>query len=468
MRELRRIPFLLAGLFCFVELSFSQTVTVQHITITGLKRTKSSIVHRELTFEVGDTILQNDLGLVLERNRNNLLNLGIFNEVGVNISEWDTQNNLVDISVELKESWYIYAVPILDLADRNFNVWWTTYNHSLDRINLGARLDWLNFTGRNDKLKANIQFGYTPKQEIEYRLPYLNKAQSVGVSTSFVHSINKEISVATVDNREEFVRLDEQRLQERWEGQLRTFYRPSIFLRYEAALKFQHINVDSEVITDYNPDYFSNADSTHSLFSLRLAFEYDDRDLKIFPSKGLKTSAELEKIGLRKSADEDALISSLSLEWNTTTGRRFQHRISTVAKYSLTRHEPSYIYYRGMGSGVKYVSGYELYIVDGLDFVLGKYQLAYKLLEKQTNLGKFMPVEQFRNVTYALYISLLGEAGYANDPYSSAVNPLANRWLFGGGPAVTLLMYNNFLFQFSYATNHLGEWGLFIHNRTSF
>ena len=86
MPERWRIIFLLAGLFCFVEQSFGQYVTVQKITITGLKRTKASIVYRELTFAEGDTLTQNELGPILERNRNNLLNLGIFNEVVVNVS----------------------------------------------------------------------------------------------------------------------------------------------------------------------------------------------------------------------------------------------------------------------------------------------------------------------------------------------------------------------------------------------
>lgn len=132
-----RFLILLAGFLYFIDIATGQTVTIQSITITGLKRTKESIVYRELTFAKGDTLIQNDLGPTLERNRNNLLNLGIFNEVIVNISEWNTQKDLVDITVEIKESWYIYAVPIAELADRNFNVWWTTYNHAFNRINIG-------------------------------------------------------------------------------------------------------------------------------------------------------------------------------------------------------------------------------------------------------------------------------------------------------------------------------------------
>lgn len=463
-----RIAILFSLFICLVEFATGQSATVKSITISGLKRTKASIVYRELTFAEGDTLVQQDLGPTLERSRNNLLNLGIFNDVIINVSEWDTHLNVIEITIDIKESWYIYAVPILELSDRNFNVWWTTYNHSLRRINLGARLEWLNFTGRNDKLKAKIQFGYTPKQELEYRFPYLNQRQSLGITTSFVHSINKEVSYATVDNQEQFVQLEDKRkLLERYEGQIRTFYRPSHVIKYELALKYQYLNVDRAVITE-NPHFFSNGDSTQSVFSLRFVFEYDNRDLKIFPARGIKAALETEKIGLTPNADENALISGLTLEWNTTTGRKFQHRISSVSKYSWSRSQPSFVYYRGLGSGVKYVSGYELYVVDGLDFLLGKYQLSYKLIEKTSNLGSFMPVDQFRKVTYALYISLLAETGFAHDPYTGEVNPLANRWLYGGGPALTLLMYNNFLFQFSYCANDVGEWGFFIHNRTSF
>lgn len=468
MLSLRRTALLIAGLIWLVNFSFGQVVTVQHISITGLKKTRASVIYRELTFAEGDTLPQSDLGPILERNSNNLLNMGIFTSAIVNIAEWDTKSNVVSITVEIKESWYVYVLPILELADRNFNVWWTTHNHSFDRINLGARLEWLNFTGRNDKLKAKLQFGYTPKQELEYRFPYLNKKQSLGVSTLFLHSVNKEANYATTDNKENFVRFDERVVQERWQGVVKGFYRPNIFLRYELGLSYQYLEIDNQVITDYNPQYFINGDSTNGVFSLRGVFEYDDRDLKIFPSRGLKAAVEIEKLGLGKNADEDVFVTALSAEWNTPSGRRWQHRVAAVAKYSINRNRPSYVYYRGMGSGVKYVSGYELYTVDGMDMVVGKYQLAYKLLEKKTNLGRAMPIEQWRQVSYSFYLSILAEAGYSNDPYTGDVNPLANRWLYGGGPAFTVLMYNNFLFQFSYATNHLGEWGFFIHNRTSF
>ena len=109
----KRILLLLAGVVGLFSLGVSQSVVVISITISGIKRTKPAIVCRELTFAKGDTLLQMDLGPTMERNRNNLLNLGIFNEVVVNVSEWDTERHLIDVTIELKESWYINALTIL-------------------------------------------------------------------------------------------------------------------------------------------------------------------------------------------------------------------------------------------------------------------------------------------------------------------------------------------------------------------
>jgi len=459
---------LLTCVLCLFSTLEGQTVRVNHITISGLKRTKESIVYRELTFALGDTLPQSDLGIIMERNTNNLLNMGIFNEAVVNVKEWDTDNNTIDISIEVKESWYIYAVPIVELADRNFNVWWNTYDHELDRLNLGARLDFLNFTGRNDKLKAKIQLGYTPKQEIEYRFPYLNKQQSFGVSVGFLHSINKEVSYETTGNQEQFIQIDERKLLQRWRAQSTATYRPSLFNKYEFSLMFQEYDVDSSVVSDYNPNYFRKGDKKNTSVIAKVSFQYDERDSKIYPSRGIIAQVELEKTGINENSDENKLTTRVSMEWNNTFGQRFQQRLVGIGFYSLIRSQPSYIYYKALGYGSNYVRGYELYVVDGLDYFVGKYQIAYKLFDSKISLGKKSPIPQFREMPFRIFLSLAFEAGQAQDPYTAGENPLANQWLYGGGPGVDFVLYNNFLFQFSVSTNHLGETGFFIHNKTNF
>ncbi len=463
----KRFLFALSGFLFSLPVTYGQVVIVKSIEIYGLKRTKEEIVHRELTFTTGDSLIQADLGETLERNRNNLLNLGLFNEVEINIAEWNTDEDEVEIIIEIRESWYIYAVPILEIADRNFNVWWTTWNHSLDRLNLGARLDFLNFTGRNDKLKAKWQIGYTPKQEIEYRFPYFNKRQSLGLTTGLLHSINKEINYESLDNKELFIKVDERKLQDRWRGQVKLQYRPTIYLRQELTLTYEQLRIDSAIL-DFNPNFFRNSNTQHKSLGAKYSYEYDDRDLKIYPSKGIKALFEAEKIGWGKSDDENTLTSAISMEWNHSIGTRWLQRLSGIGHYSLSRGRPSYIHYRAFGYGQKFVRGYELYVIDGLDFLIGKYQLSYKLLNTQIQWGKMVPVDQFRKMPLEVYLSLHLEAGRVNDPFTGNENPLANDWLFGQGFGLNILLYHNFLFQLNMNRNHLGEWGFFIHNNTSF
>lgn len=467
----KQSSFTLAVSFFFFLLPFhaqSQSVTVRSIEISGNKKTKPVIILRELTFREGDTLSQFELGSILERNRNNLINLGIFNQAVVNVSEWDTDQHLIDIIVQVKESWYIYPSPIFDLADRNFNVWWNTYNGALNRVNLGLRLDWLNLTGYNDKLKGVLQFGYTHRQQIEYRFPYLDKKQRIGITGFFQHTTNKETGVATVNNRERFIRIDERVMLERYRTELNFVYRPNIFVKHELSSRYQYVEADAQLVTDYNPILFRNGGNVHKAFTLRYTYEFDNRDVRIYPSRGFLVYADLEKIGIGQQDDENTLSSKLILEWNKPTGRRLQHRISTVGRYSWIRMRPSYMHYQAVGYGQSYIRGYELYLIDGLDYFIGKYQLSFRAIDTKWKIGNWMPVHAFREMPLQFYLSMFLETGYINDPYTGSQNNLANQWLYGGGPGIDIIVYNNFLFQLNFSANHLGEWGLFFHNRTSF
>lgn len=462
-----RSLYILCLLCVFLNNGLSQSVTIRSIEIYGLKRTKESIIYRELTFNVGDSLVQTEIGETFERNRNNLLNLGIFNEVDFNISEWDTDSNEIEIVIEFGESWYIYAVPIVEIADRNFNVWWTTHNHSLKRLNLGARLDFLNFTGYNDKIKANWQVGYTPKQELEYRFPYFNKKQSLGLTIGLLHTINKEISFESRDNNEQFVKFDERKLQERWRGQIKFQHRPSTYLRQELTWTYEEMMVDTGVLR-VNPNYFRDGNTEHAVLILKYSHEYDERDLRIYPSKGVRAQFEIEKIGWGQTDDENVLTSIVSMEWNHSITSKWLQRVSGIGKYSLSRNQPSYVHYRALGYNQKFVRGYELYVIDGLDYLIGKYQLSYKLIQKQINWRKLIPVDQFRRMPLEVYLSAHLETGRVHDPYTGEQNALANNWLFGQGVGLNVLLYHNFLIQFNMNRNHLNEVGFFIHNHTSF
>ena len=156
------------------------------------------------------------------------------------------------------------------------------------------------------------------------------------------------------------------------------------------------------------------------------------------------------------------------MEWNHSMTDKWLHRLSGIGHYSLSRGQPSYVNYRGLGYEQKFVRGYELYVIDGLDYLTAKYQLSYKLFEQQIQWGRIIPVDQFRKMPFEVYLSLHLESGRVYDPFTSDKNSLANTWLFGQGLGLNVLLYHNFLIQFNANRNHLGEVGFFIHNHTSF
>jgi hypothetical protein len=139
------IPGLLFSLFSRAQIDSSNIlnlptenfVCINKIIIDGNARTKPQIILREITFSEGDSVPSDELMKKMQESRNHLQNLGLFNEVVVNIKDWSEKN--VDVSVSVKERWYTFPIPALDLYDRNFNVWWVDHEHSIKWLQLGLR-----------------------------------------------------------------------------------------------------------------------------------------------------------------------------------------------------------------------------------------------------------------------------------------------------------------------------------------
>jgi len=152
-----------------------QVVTVDRITLRGNKRTKGRIIYREMQVNVGDSFKKRVLDSLLLVSQNNITNTSLF--VVVDVLSKPLDQDRIEVEIIMKERWYLYPIPIFDLADRNFNEWWVNQNRDLSRVNYGIRFYYNNFRGRNERLKIVAQFGYTRLWELEYKIPYLDKKQ---------------------------------------------------------------------------------------------------------------------------------------------------------------------------------------------------------------------------------------------------------------------------------------------------
>ena len=122
-------------------------VCIKGIAVEGNKKTKKKLVLNELSIAVGDSIALEDLMPLIKLNKKYLQNTLLFTRVGLKISQWEGNN--VYLTIQLKESWYLFPLPQFELADRNFNVWWKRHNRDLRRANLGLWLFWRNISGYN-------------------------------------------------------------------------------------------------------------------------------------------------------------------------------------------------------------------------------------------------------------------------------------------------------------------------------
>ena len=92
------------------------------VRLIGNTTTRDWIVHRELAFRAGDSLTVFELLIKMTFSTNNLNNTSLFNTVDVKYVGTGT-GNVADY-VLLAERWYIWPVPVIELAETNFTAWW--------------------------------------------------------------------------------------------------------------------------------------------------------------------------------------------------------------------------------------------------------------------------------------------------------------------------------------------------------
>ncbi|MFK8161439.1 MAG: hypothetical protein AB8H12_03165, partial [Lewinella sp.] len=185
------------------------SVTIVDIFLRGHKRTRSAVIFREMTFGKGTRIAADELENEIALTYSALMNTGLFASMEISHSDTLLGKGLETVTIDIRETWYLYPVPVFSLADRNFNVWWRDQERSLDRVNLGGKLTYYNFTGRRDRFKIGFTTGYTREYEAGYRLPYLNKEGSIGINLDYSFKQRREQNYQTFNNQQLFF-LDEE------------------------------------------------------------------------------------------------------------------------------------------------------------------------------------------------------------------------------------------------------------------
>ena len=160
--------------------SVGRFVMINRVFIIGNRLTRDQIILRELSLRKGDLIYSLDLPEIIDLDKKKLINTRLFNTVEIRTME--LEENKIDVLIDLNERWYTFPSPIFELSDRNFNEWWTNYNHDFKRVNYGLRLYQFNMRGRNGTLRFVAQFGFQRGFDLMYRFSYIDNVIDVHIA----------------------------------------------------------------------------------------------------------------------------------------------------------------------------------------------------------------------------------------------------------------------------------------------
>lgn len=458
----------IAFFLCFSFTLFSQTIEIDSVIISGNLRTKERVIHRELNFSKGDTLYIKDLEKIFSQNRLQVLSTGLFNNVTINLTDYIVSEAKAKLEVVVEENWYFFPGPIFELADRNFSVWVKEQNASLSRTNYGVKLSHYNTTGNRDPLKVKVHFGYTNKYELTYSHPYLAMDNKLGIAGSIFYSENREIAYKTIGNKTQFRKLDDERkLLSRFRVGPEIKFRPTLNSYHSLRIEYHHNQIDEFVATELNPDYFLNGKTDLRFFYIEYDYNYDKRLYSQYPQAGYLLFGNIKKEGLGLYKDFNNLSIELGFEKHHSFNEKFILSTRHKAKTNLTRGEVAFANNTGLGWGGDIVSGYDLYVMDGTDYYITTNNIKWKFFDRNLNTVKWVP-SQFKRMNLIAFLRFNFDTAYVNEQIYKETNSLNNRWIYGGGPALDIILFNNFLFSFEYSFNDIGERGLFIQNAIVF
>ena len=435
---------------------------IDNIFIDGNKVTKVNTITRELMIEAGDTIQKGDLANLIEESVTNLKNLSIFNFQEIHILPM--QKGHINLLVELTERWYIFPSPYLQMADRNVNAW-LSRNDKWRRINYGALLYWKNFRGRAETLDLMIKLGYDQHFELDYDIPYFNKAKTLGINFGIAYLRSHQINVNTFDNKEIFYPTLSRKSEYAKQAQLaftQLVYRRNIHTRHLFTLQYSNYQFSDSVLT-LNPSYSFERKKRNQYLGLSYTIKYDFRDYIHYPLKGYYLDFKIHKrgLGLLLSPNSGDLILNGNARRFLQLSKKFYFASGFVLHHSIYQNTP-YFKSSEIGNMFNLVRGYENYSIRGQSYFLFKNNVKYELVKPTTYYYQGVR-EEFGKIHYALYMNLFSDLGYMKNSFSPELNPMGDRLLIGGGIGLDLVTYYDKVLRLEFSYHKNGYWGIYIH-----
>jgi len=431
--------------------------SVKEILIDGNKKTKEKIILRELSFKVGDKYPLNELVSKFAEAKKRLMNTTLFRNVVVSLNSLNAYD--VSINITVVERWYIFPMPFVKVVDNSLQNWVKQEGMDLRRVNYGIKTTHKNLTGNNDRLVMNVTNGYTKKLFFRYEGVQLDRELkwTTGFSTSL--GKNRDIKYATVNNLALTYKNPDRYVHSFFNVSGDLTYRPAIKTRHTVGLGYTHEKILDTVsnISNVFPDNKHKIDFAELFYR----FQYQDVDFLPYPTKGYIVETQLDKKGFGGDLNLWQVTSRLSASWPISQKNFFNWRATGVLKLPF---DQPYKLQNFVGTGGMYLQGYEEYVIDGVAGGFTKLTLAHEFLNRSYKIPS-QKIKRLNNIPLKIYGKVYGNTGYIYDKDDDSSNRLTNRWLFSGGVGVDIILFYDFAIKIEWSLNHLGQNGIYLHDR---
>jgi outer membrane protein assembly factor BamA len=427
---------------------------IREIYFIGNTKTNPGILQRELGFKKGDTLPIAQREVILKEAENRIRNTGLFTSVVLLID----QNNVV--YVILQEQHYIWPIPIVKPADRNFNQWWLTKDP--ERIEYGVNLLWNNCSGRNDVFKLILTHGFTRQIGLAYSQPFMDKQKKWGLGLAFSTKQNREVWAFSEKDKLVFIRDENKKLITKTNAELNLTHRNGYYDKTSLGILWNTIHIaDTILASSVNPQYLGNNARNLNIKGISLSHIYDKRDQRAYAMNGYLFKVVFSGYHYKTERDKriNFQVSGKFDFYHSLTSKLLWNNGTQFGWGSLQL--PPYEHFHALGYENRFVRGYEYYVIDGNTYGLNRSNLKYILKAGKLKI-KHAPTS-FKKMDWKLLGGGFFDMGYVKTNFVFENNTLPNSLLIGYGWGLDFVAYYDRIIRLELSRNQFIEWGLFIH-----
>jgi outer membrane protein assembly factor BamA len=373
--------------------------TIRDIIIEGNNKTRDKIILRELSFEKGEQYALNELIEKLTKAKKQLLNTALFLDVAVSLQGMDGQDASVLISV--KERWYIYPMPFVDVVDRSMQEWIKSHDMDLQRVNYGIRVTHKNLTGNNDRFHMNLTNGYSKQVSAKYDNIFLDRNLQWSTNLSVAYGKRREITYANIGHHQLSYKNEKEFVHTYFGANIEVSYRKMIRSRHTFGVGYRNDNI-SDTVFKMSPDY---AFQTKRLSYPEIYYRwgYANADFIPYPTRGFVSELALQKKGFSKDMNLWQASFRASQSIPVTQKSFFNIRATGIIKLPF---DQPFITQSFIGSEGMYIQGYEDYVIDGVAGGFSKLTFARELFRTNVRIPS-QRIKRLNNVPIRAYAKCL-------------------------------------------------------------